>query len=354
MIIAANPSTLIGLARAADQNKESLIRDIHDGTLAPRLDLPGEVRTEVQRRLRRHRDRARELEAVVGRTGTLYPRDCWTQACLLGNWTGGSMGAYLRHYPRYYGDCPVRDVGLIASEGRMTIPLQDGTPAGILDVTTHYFEFIPEAEGDSPQPTVLGAHEVREGQTYYILLTTAFGLYRYHIHDLVRIAGFHNGTPLVEFLSKGSLFANVTGEKLSEYHVTGAMAEVLKDLDLTLSAYSLAPCWPSGGGADFEQPYYGLFIECGDLPDGAAARLAERLDARLRQHNIEYDAKRASQRLGAVRPQWVPAGFWQQWDRERMERSGGALEQYKRPCLIADPQFGQKLRAESLAPLGSV
>ena len=42
--------------------------------------------------------------------------------------------------------------------------------------------------------------------------TTAYGLYRYHIHDLVQVTGFHNGTPLIEFLSKGSHFANITGE----------------------------------------------------------------------------------------------------------------------------------------------
>src|SRR5262249_25809372 len=158
-------------------------------------------------------------------------------------WTGGSMAAYLRHYPRYYGPNPVRDVGLIASEGRMTVPFADGSPAGILDVTTHYFEFIPEGEVNSPRPTVLGAHEVKEGATYYIVPTTKFGLYRYHIHDVVRVTGFHNQTPLVEFLSKGSLFANLTGEKLSEYHVTGAMGAVLREMNLTLTAYSLAPCW---------------------------------------------------------------------------------------------------------------
>jgi hypothetical protein len=129
------------------------------------------------------------------------------------------------------------------------------------------------------------------------------------------------------------------------------MAEVLAELDLTLTAYSLAPCWPAG--ADFEQPDYGLFIEYGDLPDGAAPRLAESLDARLRQHNIEYDAKRASQRLGAVRPVHVPAGFWQQWDRERLERSGGTPEQYKRPCLIADPQFGERIaQGQALQAVG--
>jgi hypothetical protein len=251
--------------------------------LSPRFNVPREVRDALRPKLRRHPERARELEEIVKRTGTLYPKDYWPKECLLGNWTGGSVGTYLRHYPRYYGECPVRDVGLIASEGRMTIPVQDRTPAGILDVTTHYFEFIPEAEGDSPKPTVLAAHEVEEGKRYYILLTTGFGLYRYHIHDLVRVAGFHNGTPLIEFLSKGAHFANITGEKLSEYHVTGAMGQVLRELDLTLTAYTLAPCW------DDEQPYYGLFVERGDVADGdVGRRLAERLDARLREGNVEY------------------------------------------------------------------
>src|SRR5205823_4414513 len=158
----------------------------------------------------------------------------------------------------------VRDVGLIASEGRMTIPFADGTAAGVLDVTSHFFEFIPEAEIDSPQPTVLAAHELAEGGRYYVLLTTGYGLYRYHIHDVVRVAGFHNRTPLIEFLSKGSHFANLTGEKLSEYHVAQAMQEVLRQLDLTLTSYSLAPCWPAES-EDSITPHYDLFVERPDL-----------------------------------------------------------------------------------------
>lgn len=345
MILAANPSTLINLARAGDQEKETLIRDIHDGTLSQHLDLPADVRADLTRRLRRHPERTRQLEEIVRRTDTLYPKDYWPSDCLLGNWTGGSVGSYLRHYPRYFGTTPVRDIGLIASEGRMTIPLADNTPAGVLDVTTHYFEFIPEAEGDSPNPTVLAAHEVKEGAAYYILLTTAFGLYRYHIHDLVRVSGFYNNTPLVEFLSKGVHFSNLTGEKLSEYHVTQAMAEVQRELDVTLTAYGVAPCWPNRDSSndahgDFEQPYYGLFVEEGDLTDSSAGpRLAERLDARLRKVNSEYDCKRASERLGPVRLEAVRTGFWLQWDRQRLLKTGGTLEQYKHPCLINDLQF---------------
>jgi hypothetical protein len=341
MIIAANPSTMIHLARAGDQEKEALIRDLYDGTLSTRFDIAPDIRAALRRRIRRHPERARELETMVHCTGTLYPKDYWSEQCLLGNWTGGSVGAYLRSYPRYFGTMPVRDVGLIASEGRMTIPIADGTPSGVLDITSHYFEFIPEEEADREHPVVLSAHEVEEGQNYFIVPTTAFGLYRYHISDLVRVTGFYNRTPLVEFLSKGSHFANITGEKLSEYHVTQAMDQVLRDLNLTLTAYSLAPCWNE------ELPYYGLLVERGDLPNREqGARLAEKLDDRLGQLNIEYASKRASARLGGVRLELLPSGAWQEWDRKRLARTGGTLEQYKHPCLIPDTGLRDSLPIE--------
>ncbi|MBI1914062.1 MAG: GH3 auxin-responsive promoter family protein [Planctomycetes bacterium] len=346
MIIAANPSTMLALARAGDREKEHLIRDLSDGTLSPRYDIPATVREAVAPKMRkRHPQRAKELEAIVNRTGTLYPKDYWPSYCLLGNWMGGSVGAYLRHYPRYFGDRLVRDVGLIASEGRMTIPMTSGTPSGVLDVTSHFFEFIPEAEGDSPQPAVLRAHELAEGRNYYILLTTAYGLYRYHIHDVVRVTGFHNKTPLLEFLSKGSHFSNLTGEKLSEYHVTAAVQDVVRELNVPLGTYSVAPCWPNSG--DDLTPYYGLFVECGDLPSPAeAARFARRLDQRLAELNVEYAAKRESQRLAPLRVQLLSAGTWQEWDRKRLEKTGGTLEQYKHPCLIGDVQFRTTMPVE--------
>jgi GH3 auxin-responsive promoter len=339
LVVAANPSTILALARSADQHKEALIRDLRDGTLSPDLDLPPEVRAELAPRLGKHPERARELERVAERTGGLYPKDYWPDRFLLGNWTGGSVGAYLRHYPRYFGDAPVRDVGLIASEGRMTVPFADGTPAGVLDVTSHYFEFIPEAEAASPRPTVLGAHELAEGQRYFILLTTGYGLYRYHIHDLVRVAGFFNGTPLIEFLSKGAHFSNMTGEKLSEYQVTQAMQQVLPELGLAVGTYSVAPCWPDD---ENQPPWYGLFLEAGELPNGAGDRLARWLDERLCRLNIEYEGKRQSGRLAPLRVEPVAPGFWARWDRQRLERTRGALEQYKHPCLIGDLNFARE------------
>src|SRR5260370_1288206 len=163
MIIAANPSTLVNMARAGDLEKEMLVRDLHDGTLSGRFDIPVAVRAALRRRIKKRRpERAKELEDIIRRTGTLYPKDYWPKDCIIGNWTGGSVGAYLRHFPKYFGATPVRDVGLIASEGRMTIPVHDNTPSGALDVTSHFFEFIPESEVDQQNPVTLAAHAVKE------------------------------------------------------------------------------------------------------------------------------------------------------------------------------------------------
>jgi hypothetical protein len=249
------------------------------------------------------------------------------------------MGPYLRQLPQYYGEPPVRDLGLLASEGRMTIPFANSTPAGVLDIWSHYFEFVPEGEIDSPQPTVLGAHELTEGGSYFIIPTTLYGLYRYHISDLVRVAGFHGRTPVVEFLGKGHRFANLTGEKLSEYHVTRAMDVVAHRVHQPITAYSLAPVW------DDVRPYYAIFLEEPDVADEAGTRrfLAE-LDRALGEENIEYAAKRESGRLGPVRAAVIPAGTWAAWDKERLAKTGGSPEQYKHPCLIGDMGFRETMK----------
>ena len=168
--IAANPSTLLAIARLGDREKATLIRDFADGTIDPKWDLPADVRAALRLRTRwKRKALARRLEAIVNRTGRLLPRDYWPGLNFMANWTGGTMGAYLRSYPEVFGECPVRDVGLIASEGRMTIPIEDGTPAGVLDIRHHYFEFIPEDQVDREEPETVEAVDLVEGRNYFIL-----------------------------------------------------------------------------------------------------------------------------------------------------------------------------------------
>ena len=86
-------------------------------------------------RLKPNPARAAELGGIADKLGRLYPMDVWpTGGTIINTWTGGSMGPYLRQLPKFYGEPPIRDLGLLASEGRMTIPFADHSSAGVLDI----------------------------------------------------------------------------------------------------------------------------------------------------------------------------------------------------------------------------
>lgn len=334
IMISANPSTIVSFARFGGEHAERLIKDVHDGTIHPDYAMPPEIYRVERKRLRPKPERARALERILAETGGFRPKDVWPCFGAIGNWTGGSVGAYMRHFPEYYGTPSIRDIGLVASEGRMTIPIENNTPGGILELTSSFFEFIPVEEINSPDPTVLESHELVEGRDYYILLTTSSGLYRYNIFDVVRCVGWFEKTPLLAFLNKGSNFSNLTGEKVSEYQVARSVESALAELDHRLTAFTLAPCW------DDRRPYYGLFLEEGDFADVQGAdELAGLVERELGRMNSEYQEKRASGRLGSIRPMLIPTGTWRRWDRARLGRTGGTAEQYKHPCLIPDVNF---------------
>jgi hypothetical protein len=129
LVMTANPSTLIHMAKLADERRADLLRDIADGSLSSRFDIPAEIRRALAPRYR-HRDPARayELEQVVNANGRLTPAGIWPDLSLVAVWTGGSAAAYLNSLRSWFGDTPVRDHGLSASEGRMTIPFHDLRP----------------------------------------------------------------------------------------------------------------------------------------------------------------------------------------------------------------------------------
>ncbi|GAB4139177.1 MAG: GH3 auxin-responsive promoter family protein [Planctomycetaceae bacterium] len=341
MVITANPSTLVHLARKTEEHLEDLTRDIADGTLSEKFEIPNSVRKNLKPRTsKKNRKRARFLEQLIDKTGHCYPRDYWPNLQVVGVWTGGSAGAYLNSLRTYYGDVPVRDHGLHASEGRMTIPLQGGSPQGVLDVCSHYFEFIPEEEFDSQSPTVLEAHEVEPGRNYYILMSTSSGFCRYNICDVVRCTGYYETTPMFEFLHKGAHISNLTGEKISESQVVAAVREAINGMPMELSQFTVAPVWG-------EIPKYQLLVEQKDFPSlDFADQFARKVDSKLKAINCEYREKRETGRLAEMGVIALPAGTWEEFTRCRQQGLGGSLEQYKHPCLIPDLEFADKMIRE--------
>jgi hypothetical protein len=336
MIVTANPSTLVEFARRADKQSESLLRDIHDGTLS--CEIPVACRDALRHRIaQRHPRRARELEKLINQHGALLPRHAWPGLSVIAVWTGGSVGIFLPRLAELYGPAAVRDHGLSASEGRMTIPLADGTPAGLLDFYHHYFEFIPAEEYGGARPTVLEGHELEVGRDYYVLLTTSGGLYRYDIHDVVRCVGFQGQAPLLEFLNKGKNFSNITGEKLSEHQVIRAVEKTFADLGLPVDFFTVAPMMEA-------QPRYVLLMER-RAHQGRGAELATRFQQNLSQLNEEYAEKCDSGRLLSAQVREVSPGTW---TRMRAEKTGtrGNFEEYKHTCLVQDLSLVERLTSE--------
>ena len=318
----------------SNTNAAQLIRDIHDGTLTGAAISDAEA-DSLRPFLKNSPGRAAELEAVISACGELSPAHCWPHLECLAVWTGGSAGAYSQQLRQVFGNVAVRDHGLHASEGRMTIPFEDDTPRGVLDIESHFFEFIPVHEIDAADPVVLEAHELEVDAEYFILLTTSSGLYRYNIFDVVRCTGFCGTTPLLEFRHKGQHLSSIAGEKISESQVVESVGAACRQTGVSLKQFTLTPKWA-------EPPGYTLFLQTSHLRTAESRDrdiFASAVDAALCQQNCEYSEKRATKRLAMIRCEVVSAESWSWFARNRIRTSGGSPEQYKHPCLLPDPQF---------------
>lgn len=299
-----NPSTILKLVENVNRNKYEIIKDICDGTITARCNLQPEMRAALAGRLRKNPARAKRLESLIKNDGTLRPKEYWPRMQLIGCWKGGTVGVRLKEFARWFGKATqVRDLGYMASEAQMTLPISDSGSAGILDISANFYEFIPEAEIGGANRITLTCAELNDGENYYLVLTTPAGLYRYDINDIVRVAGFYNQTPLIEFVRKGRDVTNITGEKLHVNQVIQAMAQAQNASGLAVQHFRAC--------ADVAKFHYAFAVEFdGSTPfqERLSALLYE-LDARLRQLNVEYTQKRDSGRLGApilcvMKPGW--------------------------------------------------
>ncbi|HLJ10641.1 MAG TPA: GH3 auxin-responsive promoter family protein [Planctomycetaceae bacterium] len=334
-ICTITPANLLRLAAMGNEHRESLIRDIHDGTLRKDVELTPVLRDRVRRMLAVRRPRrARELEQIVERTGTLYPKDYWPLS-LVACWLGGTIGYQSRDLPRYYGSTPTRDLGLVSTEGRHTIPLHDDRPEGVLAVDGNYYEFVPVREMGSADPQTLECHELEVGGEYFLLMSTSSGLYRYDIDDVVRCNGYVGQAPVLEFLHKGSQWADMEGEKVSGHQVAQAVETAARELGLCVDCFTAVPVRNDG-----EVPYYTLLVERPAIEDCQAARkFLEIVDRELVRQNVMYAGKRNDRYIDAPRLARLAPGAWSEYTRVELRRGGTGESQYKHPAIVSDPAW---------------
>lgn len=340
LVATANPSSILKLAEVADHFADSLIRDVRDGTLSNTITLEPEIRRVIEERLRPLPRRAEELEAArLRRNGKLLPADYWPSLALLGCWKGGTVGAYIERLRDWYAPegkemPPVRDMGYLASEARMSIPVSDQGAGGVLTVHLNLFEFVSADQIDADpyqegQWDFLGVGAIEVGQEYYVFITTTGGLYRYDMNDIIEVVGHYNKTPVIEFRRKGRGMTNMTGEKLSVNQLMEAMARADAAVEAAIHHYRAEP--------DYNESRYVFKVEAGQLPTENHVDLLRAIDQALGELNIEYEAKRSSSRLRAPILQVMRTG-WYQRQKQQLVADGKRLFQAK--TILLDAKLG--------------
>ena len=188
---------------------------------------------------------------------------------------------------RLFPQAVIQGKGLLATEGFVTLPLI-GRESCLPALRSHFFEFLPDGKGEA-----LLLHQLESGRSYSLVITTAGGLYRYRLQDMVMVEGFHNDVPLFRFAGKEECISDHYGEKLHEDHVRRSLQEATERA-------ALQPLFAMLALDEQHPPAYALYIEAPKTNDLELRRVGEMLDDLLGM-NCQYRYCRDLGQLAPVR-----------------------------------------------------
>ncbi|OMO57382.1 GH3 auxin-responsive promoter [Corchorus olitorius] len=168
--------------------------------------------------------------------------------------------------------------------------------------------------------------QVKVGQEYEIVLTTFTGLYRYRLGDVVEVAGFHNGTPKLNFICRRRLILTINIDKNTE-----------KDLQLVvergtqlLSDYRAELVDFTSHADKVHQPgHYIIYWEInGKVEERVLSECCREMDASFADHG--YVVSRRSNSIGPLELCIVERGTFKKI-LDHFIGNGAALSQFKTP-----------------------
>ncbi|CAL4980913.1 unnamed protein product [Urochloa decumbens] len=239
--------SLVGAFQRFEEVWEDLCADIRDGVLSEKITVPS-IREAVAKILKPNPELADSIQKKCMSLSNWYGviPALWPNAKYVYGIMTGSMEPYLNKLRHYAGQLPLISADYGASEGWVganispTVPPEQVTYAVLPQ--TGYFEFIPlekskaeEMENSASihyiESDPVGLTEVEIGKIYEVVMTTFGGLYRYRLGDVVKIAGFHNSTPELQFICRRSLVLSINIDKNTEKDLQLAVEEAAKLLE---------------------------------------------------------------------------------------------------------------------------
>ena len=257
LISAWSPTFLLSMLEPFSKWREQLADDLEFGTLAPPNPMNEELRAILTSYLSKRPRRARQVRKSAN------GERLWPKLGLVSAWADWTAARYVEKVKSLFPQAKFQAKGLLATEGVVSFPLVGQDRGAVLAATSHFFDFI-DKDGE-----VRLAHQLVEGESYEVNITTGGGLYRYRLGDKVQITGFYGQLPLMRFAGRTTLISDWFGEKLNEQHVQTVIAELFpSDPEFALLALEHEP-----------KPHYVFWCseEC--------ERLVERLEQQLCQNH---------------------------------------------------------------------
>ena len=179
-----------------------------------------------------------------------------------------------------------------------------------------YYEFLPTERMHEENPATLRLDQVELGKNYALIISTNAGLWRYKIGDTIK---FTSLAPYrFQISGRTKQYINTFGEEVIVDNAEQALAEASKLTNARIKDYTAGPVY----FRDAEAGAHEWVIEFEQQPNDFK-RFCEILDAKLREINSDYDAKRFKNM--ALRPPIVhnaPSDTFYKWMKSRGKLGG--------------------------------
>ena len=219
-----------------------------------------------------------------------------------------------------------------ASEGFMALSGPEGEE-GLRLLVDHgvFFEFVPEAEIESDNPTRHWVGNLETGVNYAVVLTTCSGLWSYVLGDTVRF--LEAKPPRLVVSGRIAWTLSAFGEHLIAEEIDDALSRAREMSGLDFGEYCVGAYIPSQTGKPGCHVY---LVEFEKTPqDQELERFGAALDQRLKERNEDYLAHRkGGVGLDAPWVQPLPPDSFKNW----MQSQGKLGGQNKVPRLLADQE----------------
>ena len=215
-----------------EKRPNTMIHDIRTGTMS--VNLPMEIWEQLASSFQADPVRADELQQMLDIYGKLPLDKVWPDFAFVGTWMSGTAGMLARAVRRRLPDSVkwiAESYG--ASEGMFTLPRELDSAAGPLASFVGYFEFLPLDKSTGP----VDMTQVEAGKYYELIITTYSGLYRYNLHDIVRVDGFTGDTANIEFVCRSSDILELNNKTLYGYEFLNIMEEVQSRSQCPMTIY---------------------------------------------------------------------------------------------------------------------